>query len=278
MVIIKMMGGLGNQMFQYALYKAFEQKHTDVYADLLWYRNKSVKFELYNFGIEINLASEKYINRFSDCQLDFVSRLRRKIFGKRKSFVLEKYDSCYESDILRLDNVYLSGYWQTDKYFSSIREKLLEDFDFELANSQVSEWEDKIKNKNSVSIHIRRGDYLQGKLYGGICTSLYYAKAIEYIKMKVPNARFFVFSDDVEWVKQQEEFKGFVVVDRNEQTTAISDMYLMSLCKYNIIANSSFSWWAAWLNKNEQKIVIAPQHWLNGKSTPDIWCEEWIRI
>ena len=278
MVIIKMMGGLGNQMFQYALYKAFEQKHIDVYADLAWYKNKSVKFELYNFGIKINVASEKDINRLSDCQADFVSRIRRKIFGKKKSFVSEKNDSCYENDILRMDNVYLSGYWQTEKYFSNTREKLLEDYSFALVNSQVSEWEDSIRNKNSVSIHIRRGDYLQGELYGGICTSLYYAEGIEYIKMRVPNAKFFVFSDDVEWVKQQEDFKGFVIVDRNEYSSALSDMYLMSLCKHNIIANSSFSWWAAWLNRNEEKIVIAPRRWLNGKCTPDIWCKKWIRI
>ena len=90
MVIIKMMGGLGNQMFQYALYKAFEQKHIDVYADLAWYKNKSVKFELYNFGIKINVASEKDINRLSDCQADFVSRIRKNRLFRKKMILVMK--------------------------------------------------------------------------------------------------------------------------------------------------------------------------------------------
>ena len=138
-----------------------------------------------------------------------------------------------------------------------------------------------IHQTHSVSIHVRRGDYLSEtnqKIYGRICTLDYYKKAIRYFEEKYEDVTFFVFSNDLEWAKENLEMKKSCFVDCNTEETAIYDMYLMSECRDNIIANSSFSWWGAWMNSHEEKEVIAPSKWLNTVEVRDIWCEGWKKL
>lgn len=139
----------------------------------------------------------------------------------------------------------------------------------------------RIIETNSVSIHIRRGDYLseinQG-LYGGICTEMYYAKAITYICNKIDQPSFFVFSNEIDWVKNNVDIPNPTYIDFNNGADSWQDMFLMSQCKHNIIANSSFSWWGAWLNRNTNKIVITPSRFINLEEDSDIIPDAWIRI
>lgn len=142
---------------------------------------------------------------------------------------------------------------------------------------------DEIRKTNSVSLHIRRGDYITSKItnkFHGTCCLGYYKKAMKLINKKVKNPKYFVFSDDIYWVKKNLEIKNAFYVDDNVGDKSYIDMQLMSMCKHNIIANSSFSWWAAWLNNNPNKIVIAPKKWFNdpGMDTTDLISEEWIRF
>ena len=138
-----------------------------------------------------------------------------------------------------------------------------------------------VSNSESVAVHIRRGDYLTGDNldnYGNICTKDYYNSAIDYIRNHVSNPFFYVFSDEIEWVQENFDFGNVRLVNWNSGNNSFLDMQLMSLCKHQIIANSTFSWWAAWLNQNPDKLVIMPAKWMNHIENPDIGCEGWIRL
>lgn len=199
--------------------------------------------------------------------------------------ILKKNPCIFEQEVLkkRFGLSFYIGFWQTEKYFSSIREEILTTFTFDkkMISLQTNNILHLIKNTNSVSIHIRRGDYLQKgvkEIFGNICTPTYYDKAISEIKNRIDNPNFFVFSNDIEWVKENISIPSPNYIDWNKGTDSWQDMFLMSQCKYNIIANSTFSWWGAWLNQNDNKIVIAPKRFLNDIETPDIFPKEWITI
>ena len=176
----------------------------------------------------------------------------------------------------------LIGYWQSESYIKEIRNTLLLEINYLQLEEQLnSELYNKLRCSNSVGIHIRRGDYLSNKNLNthSIFKSLkYYNEAIEYVKSYIKNPEFFIFSDDVEWVKSNLKLEAAVYVDWNSGKESYKDLLLMSVCSHNIIANSSFSWWAAWLNTNKNKLVIAPDTWLNNVDTPDIIPNEWIKL
>lgn len=183
-----------------------------------------------------------------------------------------------------LKSAYYLGYWQTEKYFSDIRSKILEAFTFpplaEDNKNQVTI--ESIRRKNSISIHVRRGDYMKIGNTQGICTPDYYVKALKMMLEKTKPDVFLVFSDGIEWCKENlSEYFGdtpVVYVDWNTGPESFRDIQLMSNCKHNIIANSSFSWWGAWLNQNGSKIVIAPSRWMNNKGWADIIPQSWNTI
>jgi hypothetical protein len=178
-------------------------------------------------------------------------------------------------------DVYLNGYWQSEYYFEPIKGILRKEFTLkEVLIGQNAELAERIKNSNSVSLHIRRGDYVDNKEvseFHGTCSPEYYKKAIEFLKAK-GDLEVFVFSDDIQWAKENLRADKINFVAQNNP--GYIDMNLMALCKHNIIANSSFSWWAAWLNQSPSKIVIAPQKWFAdpGRQTPDIYPKNWIKI
>ncbi|SFH53637.1 Glycosyl transferase family 11 [Lachnospiraceae bacterium NLAE-zl-G231] len=280
-MIIKFQGGLGNQMFQYALYRKLQYLGKEVYADIYTYLDGKEKkeFELYKFGINLRLAEKRYCERLSGISSNYIKKIRYMLFPVHT--YLKETDLYYKKDIFDKLNLYLNGYWQSEKYFFDIREVLIDEFKFPSMESELGEkYKNEILFTNSVSIHIRLGDYLDHPdIYGGICTRDYYYRAIEYIKKQIVNAHFYVFSNDIIAAKDMFQGTEFTFIEcENIRQQGLRDLELMSLCKHNIIANSSYSWWGAWLNENREKCVIAPRKWLNDIKVEDIWCQGWTVI
>ena len=287
MNVIKFQGGLGNQMFQYALYRRFEEMGIEVKADLTWFEDNNAEvtrpFLLDAFKIELNMADKAYVSRYRN----FLSKRFKHNFGLWPMIHTEKESGSFEEDIFKRKNTLFDGYWQSSRYFDEIKGKLTEDFKF--PNPVSPKEEELLKdiiNTESVSIHIRCGDYLlHDDIYGGICTPEYYKKAIiEVLKEKQDkDIKFFVFSDESERAGKMLEgiasdiktMLNICFVELPQGTGEIHDMALMKNCKHNIIANSSFSFWASYLNTNEGKTIYAPSRWKNNKDCSDIFCKDW---
>lgn len=285
MIIVQFVGGLGNQMFQYAFYKTLQSKNKKVKADL-------VRFSIYEYhnGFEIedifNISLDKVTPFRSKLYNPLyrswaIRKLRRLLFLKNLHFE-EKNDFIFDSDVfLRSKKKYFMGHWQTEKYFKGIETEIKNDFIFKVPlNTKNQLLSEKVKNTNSVAIHVRRGDYINHPLFGNICNENYYNKAIKYMQINVSNPAFFIFSNDILWCKNQFNLPNATYIDGNIGCNSYIDMQLMSYCKHNIIANSSFSWWAAWLNHNENKMVVAPKKWLNNidNEVIDIVPTQWIKL
>lgn len=280
MIIIQLSGGLGNQLFQYALYFSLKQEGKEVKLDTVTaseYEHKR-PIQLRELGISYDVATRQEIERYLDCSKNFFTRIRRKIAGSHGCVVSEQGMN-FEEKFLEMDNKYFQGYFQSERYFKKYSEKLKNVLNLnEVVLSQESrDFLAQIENTQSIGIHVRRGDYLQKEFcgnYGGICTEEYYDAAIKYIRNTVVAPIFFVFSNDSEWCKEHYKSDDFVIVDCNDEEKGYMDLILMSRCKHNIIANSSFSWWASWLNKNEEKIIIAPSKWINTQECKDVWSQD----
>ena len=290
MIIVKVTGGLGNQMFQYALYKSLKIKGNDVRLDQTSYYNVKKEHNGYElekvFDIHPNNAKQSEIDKFDENNINILRRIKRKLLGDTK-FIYDTNEYVFNENLYKLKNSYLNGYWQSINYFKDIESELREDFTFknelDIKNLEIL---NEIENSNSVSVHIRRGDYMSPqnfKIYGNIATEEYYKESIRIIEEKIENPTFFVFSNDMEWVKENIKInsKAFYI-DINSGDDSYKDMQLMSNCKHNIIANSSFSWWGAWLNNNKNKIVIAPQKWINRDNVNsdkiELFYDNWILL
>ena len=284
MIIIKLNGGLGNQLFQYSLGKKLSIKNKDVFKlDLSDFTVDNPRsYSLGYFNIIENFASDEDINKIKKSGVwKLVDKL--KPYCKRSAIKYKGYD--FDQNILKLSgDFYLDGYWQSEKYFQDIEKIIKEEITLkESLPSKYTELIDKIKNSDSVSVHIRRGDYLSGKISKiyATCPIEYYYKAIEKITEHCPNPHFFIFSDDINWVKQNFNIPyPKIFVSGDNEIKNYEELILMSLCKHNIIANSSFSWWGAWLNKNADKIVISPDKWFNDKigNAKDLIPKNWIKL
>lgn len=275
-IIICLSGGLGNQMFQYALYLHYQSQGVPVKIDdVTEYKKEKKRIpQLSLFGINYTRASREEVVHWTDSYMDLPSRIRRKLTGRKTRWVMDPYH--YDGEIAGMQDAYLYGWWQSEKYFKEIEGKVREAFAFppqaleriRQGNRQVLE---EITRTESVGVHIRRGDYLEAEeVYGGICTPEYYEKAMNLLRRERPGCRFFLFSNEPDWVKENMAAEDVTVVEGNDESSGFSDLYLMSRCRHNIIANSSFSWWGAWLNENPNKLVVAPAKWLNNHETPDI--------
>lgn len=301
MIIIRYSGGLGNQMFQHALSIVLRDKYPDmaVKADAQHYRLYKVHngFEIDKCFMEkINYANAKEIRKKSDrfacgMKLNFLSpsivnyieREYRRAASGEKNIIRQEVFNSYEKglfDGLSKDNdYYIEGEWQNWKYFIGKEPLLQQKFKFKrnLTAEQDIIWKKEMMESNSVSIHVRRGDFVNSKSHD-ICNMAYYKKAIAYMKEKIDNPQFFVFSDDIEYAQKYLGNEMKYVLHGKEDSDL--DMQLMSMCKHNIIPNSSFSFWAAVLNGNKQKIVIFPRYfftkgeeWFEFKAP-----EEWVCI
>ena len=321
MIIIQLAGGLGNQMFQYALYLQLKSLGKDVKIDDVAGFAQDIKRApaLKPFGIDYERPTKKELIQMLDSSPFIWHKVRRKLFGRNKKAYFEE-DKHYRPEIMTWDDIYLEGYWQTEKYFAPVADEVRKVFDTDKllkyirdnspsssvtksathtgqANSgqmALADWLTRITSTESVGVHIRRGDYLlpeNQQLFGGICTENYYRNAMEQIKRERPNCRFYLFTNDKEWIRQQldaqteEDTKdtdkvsinNIEVVDLGEQND-YAEFVLMSKCKHNILANSSFSWWASYLNRNTNKTVLVPDRWLNGWDCEDFYREDMRKV
>ena len=280
MIIIKIKGGLGNQLFQYAVGRALALHHRlPLKLDLTIFKTyKLHRYLLDQFAIQADIATEDEIIKLKGRNNVLFSALRKAGFVKRKSYLKEKRSSYFDVSVFKNDDVYLDGYWQNELYFSDIREELLRDLTSISSMSDLGVvYMEGIKKRNSVSLHVRRGNYLNLKNFNVLDID-YYMKAVEYIRKNVEKPTFYIFSDDLEWCKNSLGFlDNCVFVDSTK--TEIDDLKLMSFCQHNIIANSSFSWWGAWLNQNCKKTVIAPKDWLlNDPGSSNVILSDWVKL
>ena len=285
-IYVRFMGGLGNQLFQYAYYRSLVGQGKNVYANLNWYKNHSVPFELTKvFPKAVVKQDKKYsegMSRWNQKVKKLLNLLTGKTMHKEFFYVEEKEDAAFDVSALQVKSGTLNGYWQTEKYFDNITEDIRHIYIPEVKDQGLIYWmKQLLECDNAVSVHIRRGDYLNtSDMYGNICTLDYYKKAMKEISKTIEQPTYYIFSNDEAWVREQFAGENIVFIPQNEFEHYENwyDLLLMSCCRSNIIANSSFSWWAAWLNSHKDKIVIAPDKWLNNSETPDIWCKGWIKI
>ena len=291
MIIVRLKSGLGNQLFQYAFGLALSEKTGQpLYFDTTWFDGKKKgtprSYELDKFTAEVNCAIPPFLKyryvknmfwRFlSDLKMSEPIR-----FFKEAHFY-------YDDQIFQKceDGVnYYDGYWQSPQYFNAIRPLLLEKLRIKVLSPLGLTLVERIQKENAISIHVRRGDYAQNKrvnVIHGLCTLDYYQQAIELLLKEEKDVKFYVFSDDMEWTKANLKIDGRSVyyVEHTSDATNHEDLYLMSICKHQIIANSSFSWWGAWLNDYSLKRVIAPKKWFADASinTYDLIPAEWIQL
>jgi hypothetical protein len=280
MVIVKFQGGIGNQLFEYAFYKQLKHMGKEVYADLSAFRTdfQIRDFELEKLGLTVQEASKKELRKLGQLHETLYDKVMFRLKG-RKTTVSDEFGQVFNPIFFEKDNVLLDGYWQTKKYFEDVFEDVVSEIDFErnldAENKCISE---EMGRCESVSVHMRFGDYVGHKLYSGICTQEYYKKAVEHIKAHVGSPKFFVITDDEERAKAVLQDEEFTILNNNRGSDSYKDMYLISSCKHHIMANSSFSWWGVMLDKKKAGIVVSPSVWLNGVDTKDIWEKEWVRV
>lgn len=291
MIIIKLAGGLGNQLFQYAVGRKLSlQNKTILKFDTSEYKTiNDRRYSLQYFNIVENIASRGEINEFKK-----YSRFPWKLVDKSRPLVKKKFINQTSEGKLYFhfnplitelkDNKYLEGYWQSEKYFKDIeniiRSEVVLKTTYRITDSDLI---NEIIKTNSISIHIRRGDYVNDpktKTIHGNLPLNYYRQAISLIASKITSPSFIIFSDDPDWTKNNFNFIRPVVFISDYGYKDYQELILLSLCHYHIIANSSFSWWGAWLSAYPDKIVITPKAWLNDKqyNTQDIIPENWLKI
>ena len=286
MVAVELIGGLGNQMFQYAAAKALALKRNEklLLDNRLFATYNLHDYALHHFEVKPTFLKEGQII-FEPSAI--IEKIKTFVSGERIFTKYEEQGFDYDENLFRLPqrNIYLKGYFQSEKYFLQFENQIRSDFQITSSlQKNTLEMLQMIESVNSVSLHIRRGDYVsnaQTNDFHGTCSLKYYKQAIELIKKQVEKPVFFIFSDDILWAKQNLITNATTYfVDFTNAATNFEDIKMMSSCKNNIIANSSFSWWGAWLNGNKNKLVIAPGKWFNvdDHNTKDIIPESWLKI
>lgn len=288
MIKIKAIGGLGNQLFQYATARAIAEKRADnVVVDTSGFESyRTHPFCLDKFNCKATYdAKQSWVNKFLSNEK--IKKLLQKL-GFIKKYYFETKLTFNEELLLKNNIDYLAGYFQSEKYFLSIRECLLDELTLvKKLNESESSVSNAINNaKNSISIHIRRGDYVSNESANkthGVCDSDYFKKALNYFsekKLLDKNTELFIFSDDIEWCRNNLQFDyNMNFVDGSSEKPEV-DMVLMSQCKHQIISNSTFSWWGAWLNNNYDKVVVAPKEWFKSTEldSTDIVPDNWVKL
>ncbi len=291
--IVHIYGGLGNQMFQYAFFEHLKNKKLDTYINTDCFKNNKEKEKhVQNF-----LLTETFLNINTTPVSDLISRvfysnrywwkffriLRKITFQRSKT--LNAFNIINKSNInkeMKQSKFHYRDYWDEMSYIEEIEDIIKDAFVFNTINLEEKNKEclKNIKNTNAVSIHVRRGDYLiLSEHFGGICTEQYYNKAISLIKKKVANPYFYIFSNDIDWCKTFFiNLKDKTFIDWNTEKNSYLDMFLMSNCNHNIIANSTFSWWGAFLNPHQNKLVVLPKQMTNKKTSNKLLFEGCIQI
>jgi len=292
MIIVEITGGLGNQMFQYAFGRAQAER---LGVDLVLDTTSFIRYRLHHgfqlskvFNIQAREATSHELKDLLGWRIlafaggGWIRSIALRLPGKR--LVREPHFHYCAEVTDALPGSYFTGYWQSERYFAHVGETIRREFTFKhppsAENSRIL---DHIHGCNSVSIHVRRGDFVTNgrtNAYHGSCSGDYYSNAVRIIQQRVENAAFFVFSDEIGWAQANLSVpRPCTFVEHNIGQNSFEDMRLMSVCKHHIIANSSFSWWGAWLNSGPEKLVVAPKNWFLAKlKTEDLLPETWIKI
>lgn len=298
MIILKLTGGLGNQMFEYAFARHLAiLNNTDLKFDISDFEIDELRdYSLGCFSLDEKFATKEEIELLANPQgtrkpRKFKKWNWKKFFHKNKGYKKTHiYDGRlygFEPSLLKKKgDLYVDGYFQTPRYFNAVAETIKKDFVLKAPlDGKNMELAERIKSSNSISVHIRRADYITIKQFYdvfGVCSVDYYNKCSSAIAKKVESPNFFVFSDEIEWAKENLKFDHPVEFISHNNDKPEEDLRLMSLCDHNIVANSTFSWWGAWLNDNKDKIVYAPKKWIaNPKKKYDIEnlvCKDWIKL
>jgi hypothetical protein len=294
LVVIKLQGGLGNQMFQYAAAKCLAiNTNSQLYIDTSFLTQNITQFdgftprayELGLFSLKESFINPELIKNLTNPSL-YMRILSKLNFRKNINFFYE--ESLQFNPLFFQSNlpVLLNGFFQSQQYFKSIKNQLFEIFTFPcLPQNKSNFFLNEIRNTVSVAVHVRRGDYVTSfktNAFHGVCDEAYYHLAIQEIKTKIGACKFFFFSDDHNWVMQNLIVDNSTVLVDTKHLPSWYDMYLMTQCKHNIIANSSYSWWGAWLNRNNDKVVVAPNRWFvnneMNEQVKDLIPAEWIKL
>lgn len=293
MVIVHLMGGLGNQMFQYAAARQLAQRlHTTLKLDISAYASDPLRSyslsplriqEQFATPAELAAMRRPYESRLAWYLLR-LSRLLKLPYGW--TVLQENHFRPFDARFSSVSgHVYLLGYWQSEKYFADRQDLIRHEFTLrEGADPANREMAGRIASVEAVSIHIRRGDYVANPhthQIHGVCSLAYYQECVRRLAEKVARPHFFVFADDAAWAQENLRLDyPTTFVAHNDAAHAHEDLRLMALCQHQIIANSSFSWWGAWLNPNPDKIVYAPGRWFNDPTldTRDLLPPGWIAV
>lgn len=289
MDVVVIFNGLGNQMSQYAFYLQKKKINPSTYY---------ISFCKDHNGLEINSVfnlkwKEHLINKLLYVLFRIMLADRFKIITEPAKRLLklvgckvihENFDYNFNLQYLKPSKgiTFYYGGWHSEKYFINAKKEILDAFTFsEQIDTETLTLMKEMGDRNSVALHVRRGDYLNEaniNLFGKVCTLTYFEKAIRIIKDEVDSPHFYVFSNDLDWVKQNLSLESVTYVDHNRGRNSWRDMLLMSVCKHNIISNSSFSWWGGWLNRNAGHKVISPAKFLNNDTLSDVYPDRWIKI
>jgi len=289
MDVVLIFNGLGNQMSQYAFYTQKKEICKSTY--FIPFCNDHNGLELnrvFNINCKMSFIQKALYILFRillTTKMPFITMPIQELFGKLNcKIVYENFDYNFKKEHLIKSKgiTFYYGGWHSELFFRSVKDDLKQLFSFKIPQDEENKYySDKIVSTNSVSVHVRRGDFLNEnniKLFGDVCNKEYFEKSIHLICNKVMQPHFFVFSNDMEWVKSNLKINNVTYVTCNSGVDSWKDMYLMSLCKHNIVANSTFSWWGAWLNKNRDKIVISPSRFLKDDISTDVYPNSWIKI
>lgn len=286
MDIVLIFNGLGNQMSQYAFYLAKRQRNnhtvycvlgprTQYSLDKLFdipYRHNAVLVLLYRALDKAHFSNHRWLRRLLRPTLQLLG-VKMIVEPLSRDFDMRHFT--HQKGI-----VFYRGGWHSELNFTAVADAVKCRFRFpEIQDAAVLAVIDRIKSCQSVSLHLRRGDYLGLSEFQGVCTEAYYEHAIAYFESQIESPEYFVFSDDPTYAREQfGADPNFHIIDLNHGEDAWCDLLMMTQCRYNIIANSTFSWWGAWLNDNPSKIVVHPRYHLNGVETRDFYPRNWICI
>jgi hypothetical protein len=290
-IITRLKGGLGNQLFQYAAgFRLASIRNTELKLDLSEFDNPNYRtprsYELGVFKVTAEPVSAHDEASISTSAGPAFRRWLPERFRPRSSTAAIERHFQFDPAVLSLPgDVIMDGYWQSERYFADVSDLVREEFSLkQCAAGRNAEMAAEIAGCNAVSLHVRRGDYAADSVVmatHGVCPLDYYDRAVDYVVERVSNPAFFVFSDDPDWVREHLELRGSVeVVDHNGPDACSEDLRLMSRCVHHIIANSTFSWWGAWLNSSPDKIVVAPSRWFADDSlnTSDLLPASWVKL
>ena len=290
MIVMRISGGLGNQMFQYAAGRRLAlARGTELVVDLSPLDDPRLppprSYELGAYPVRATIAGDAELAAIAERRASLAARIARRVCGGRRIAETERRFH-FDPEVLDLpDGSRLQGYWQSERYFADAADDVRRELTLERpAAGRNAELLERIDACHAVSVHVRRGDYVtvpEIHAAHGLCSLDYYRRASRHVAARVADPVFFVFSDDPDWVHDHLRLEGETVqVDHNGPDAGPEDLRLMSRCAHHVIANSTFSWWGAWLDPRPDKIVVAPRQWFQDgeRDTSDLVPAGWVRL